>query len=97
LAGEAGISGSVTIGDFVMMGGASGTADNVSIGEGAQIGAWSGVMNDIPAGGKWLGIPARPARAFFREIAVLKRLVEESRVAQKGEQPHDGPGTDDPT
>jgi UDP-3-O-[3-hydroxymyristoyl] glucosamine N-acyltransferase len=97
LAGEAGISGSVTIGDHVMIGGHSGTTDNVTLGEGAQIGAWSAVMSDMPAGARWVGIPARPARAFFREIAVLKRLVEESRVAHKGEQPHDKLGTDDPT
>jgi UDP-3-O-[3-hydroxymyristoyl] glucosamine N-acyltransferase len=97
LAGGTGISGSVTIEDFVMMGGASGVADNLTIGEGAQIGAQSGILNHVPAGSKVFGTPARPVRAFFRELAVLKRLAEKHRVAPSREQRPDVAGTDDPT
>ncbi len=69
-----GISGSVTLGDYVMLGARAGITDHIAIGEGAQIGAGSGVMNDVPPGGRWMGAPAKPAKEFFREFAVLKRL-----------------------
>jgi UDP-3-O-[3-hydroxymyristoyl] glucosamine N-acyltransferase len=74
LAAHTGISGSCTIGDYVMMGGRVGLADNITVGSGAMIGAGSGVMRDIPAGEKWGGVPAQPARAFFKEVAALRKL-----------------------
>lgn len=75
IAGLCGISGSVTIGDGVMLGGSVGLADHVSIGSGAQIAARSGVMNDVPAGERWAGAPARPIKDFFREVAAIRKLT----------------------
>jgi UDP-3-O-[3-hydroxymyristoyl] glucosamine N-acyltransferase len=72
---QSGISGSVTLEDWVMLGGQVGIADHLTIGEGAQIGASSGVMHDVPAGAKWLGTPAKPAREQLREFAVIRRLA----------------------
>lgn len=79
LAAHTGISGSCTIGDYVMMGGRVGLADNVTVGNGAMIGAAAGVMHDIPAGEKWLGAPAVPAKEFFRSVAALRKLGRMSR------------------
>jgi UDP-3-O-[3-hydroxymyristoyl] glucosamine N-acyltransferase len=31
-------------------------------------------MNDIPAGEKWAGAPAKPLRQFFREVSALRKL-----------------------
>jgi UDP-3-O-[3-hydroxymyristoyl] glucosamine N-acyltransferase len=73
---QTGISGSVTLEDWVVLGGQVGIADHLTIGEGAQIGASSGLMNDVPAGAKWVGAPAKPVREFFREVAALRRLAE---------------------
>jgi UDP-3-O-[3-hydroxymyristoyl] glucosamine N-acyltransferase len=73
---QSGISGSVTLEDWVVLGGQTGIADHLTIGEGAQIGASSGLMHDVPAGAKWVGAPAKPAREFFREVAALRRLAE---------------------
>jgi UDP-3-O-[3-hydroxymyristoyl] glucosamine N-acyltransferase len=73
---QTGISGSVTLEDWVVLGGQVGIADHLTIGEGAQIGASSGLMHDVPAGAKWVGAPAKPVREFFREVAALRRLAE---------------------
>jgi UDP-3-O-[3-hydroxymyristoyl] glucosamine N-acyltransferase len=72
---QTGISGSVKIGDFVMMGGQVGIGDHVTIGEGAVLAAGSGVMSDIPAKGRWGGIPAAPVRDWLRGVASVRRLA----------------------
>lgn len=78
---QSGISGSVTLEDWVVLGGQVGIADHLTIGEGAQIGASSGVMNDIPAGARWFGTPAKPAREQFRELSAIRRLAARARNA----------------
>ena len=60
---QVGISGSATVGDFVMLGGQVGVADHITIGAGAMLGARAGVMSDVPAGARWGGFPAEPARS----------------------------------
>jgi UDP-3-O-[3-hydroxymyristoyl] glucosamine N-acyltransferase len=72
---QVGISGSTTIGDYVVMGGQSAVAGHLTLGDGVQIAARSGVMNDIPAGEKWGGAPAKPIREFFREVSALRKLA----------------------
>ena len=71
---QVGISGSCVIEDFVALGGQVGLAGHLHIGAGAQVGAASGVMNDIPAGQRWFGVPAQPAREHFRDIATLRKM-----------------------
>jgi UDP-3-O-[3-hydroxymyristoyl] glucosamine N-acyltransferase len=75
LAAYTGISGSCSIGDYVMMGGRVGVTDNITIGAGAMIAAGSGVMSNIPAGEKWGGAPAQPARDWLKANAALRRLA----------------------
>jgi UDP-3-O-[3-hydroxymyristoyl] glucosamine N-acyltransferase len=84
---QTGISGSVTLEDWVVLGGQVGLADHLTIGEGAQIGASSGVMHDVPAGAKWVGTPAKPAREFFREVSALQRLATPGADASKTDRP----------
>lgn len=76
IAAHCGISGSCVIGDGTQLGGRVGLADHLHIGAGVQIAAASGVMNDIPDGEKWGGIPARPFRQWFREVAALRDIVK---------------------
>ena len=64
--------------DFAALGGQAGLAGHLHIGAGAQIAAHAGVMNDVPAGERWGGAPARPIREFWREVAMLKKMVRES-------------------
>lgn len=84
IAAHCGISGSVTVGDYVMLGGRVGLSDHLTIGDGAQLAAASGVMHDVPAGAKWAGAPAKPVKAFFREVAAVRSLAENRKPRGKG-------------
>ena len=68
-----GLSGSVTLRDYVMLGGQVGIANHITIGEGAKVGAQSGVIHDVPPGEQWLGSPAVPSREFFRAVAESRK------------------------
>ncbi|MGH6663464.1 MAG: UDP-3-O-(3-hydroxymyristoyl)glucosamine N-acyltransferase, partial [Pseudolabrys sp.] len=46
--------------DFVVLGGRVGVNSDVTIGEGAHIAATSMVEDDVPAGARWGGAPAKP-------------------------------------
>ena len=76
---QAGISGSTIIGEQVMIAGQAGLIGHLKIGKGARIGAQAGVMADVAPGAEVLGAPAQPARAFFREVATLRRLARGAR------------------
>ncbi len=75
LVGMVGISGSTTLGDFVVMGGNSGCAGHIHVGSGAQIAGACKVNSDVPAGARYGGVPGRPFKEWAREIATLKRLA----------------------
>jgi UDP-3-O-[3-hydroxymyristoyl] glucosamine N-acyltransferase len=72
---QSGLSGSVTLEDFAMLGGSVGLAPHVTIGRGARVAARSGVMNDIPPQQTWGGYPARPKMQWMRQQAMLARLT----------------------
>ncbi len=76
LVAQSGVSGSSAIGDFAALGGQAGIAGHLTIGAGAQVAAAAGVMTDIPAGERWAGVPAKPVRKFFREVAAITRLAD---------------------
>jgi UDP-3-O-[3-hydroxymyristoyl] glucosamine N-acyltransferase len=73
---QSGLSGSVTLEDFVMVGGAVGIAPHITIGQGAALMGRSGVIGDVPSGATWGGYPARPRRRWLREQATLARLAK---------------------
>jgi UDP-3-O-[3-hydroxymyristoyl] glucosamine N-acyltransferase len=75
IVGQTGISGSVELGDFVVMGGQSGAVGHVKVGSGAQIAGGSHVKNDVPPGARMGGTPARPFREWAREIAAIRRIA----------------------
>jgi UDP-3-O-[3-hydroxymyristoyl] glucosamine N-acyltransferase len=75
IAAHAGISGSAEIEDFVVIGGQVGVAEHVRIGAKTRIGAQTGVISDLDPGSVVVGSPARPARDFFREVAILKKIA----------------------
>jgi UDP-3-O-[3-hydroxymyristoyl] glucosamine N-acyltransferase len=79
---QVGISGSCVLEDFVVLGGQAGLAGHLTIGAGAQVGAASGVMNDIPAGQRWFGLPAQPARETFRAVAALRKLAQKASAPE---------------
>ena len=79
------LAGSVTLEDFVAIGGCTTINNHVTVGEGAQIAGISAVNVDIPPGGRYGGIPAKPARQWLREIAAVERLVRRDNVKSKSE------------
>jgi UDP-3-O-[3-hydroxymyristoyl] glucosamine N-acyltransferase len=79
ISGQSGLSGSITVGDGVLMGGGAGIADHVSIGAGARIAARSGVSKNIPPGETWAGYPARPFHDMYRILAMQSRMLGEKR------------------
>jgi UDP-3-O-[3-hydroxymyristoyl] glucosamine N-acyltransferase len=85
LVSQSGVSGSTVIGDFAALGGQAGLTGHLKIGAGAQIAAQAGVMSDVPPGERWSGAPARPLRAFFREVAALRRLADAPEPREPGE------------
>ena len=74
MAGQVGLSGSVTIGDYTVMGGKAGVVDHVTIGERAQVGAASVVTKSVGAGEAVWGFPARPLRSVKHQLAAVARL-----------------------
>lgn len=84
LAGQCGISGSVVIEDYAMLGGAVGVADHITVGKGAQIAARSGVTNNVAAGAQVAGYPAVPVDQWRREVASV-RMLARTRKRKKGE------------
>jgi len=72
---QTGISGSTELGDFVVMGGQSGTVGHIKIGSGAQVAGTSHPKEDVPAGARVGGTPARPLKQWARELAFLSRMA----------------------
>jgi UDP-3-O-[3-hydroxymyristoyl] glucosamine N-acyltransferase len=72
---QSGLSGSVTIKDFVVLGARTGIIPHVTIGEGAMLAARSTVYEDVPPGAVWGGFPAKPKRQWMREMVTLQRLA----------------------
>jgi len=79
------------------LGGQAGITGHLSIGDGARIGAQAGVMADVPAKAEVVWAPAVPARQFFRDYAMLQRMVarEHAARAQGGTNPAGASGYGD--
>jgi UDP-3-O-[3-hydroxymyristoyl] glucosamine N-acyltransferase len=73
---QVGISGSTELGDFVVLAGQVGLVGHLKIGSGARIAAQSGVMRNVDPGQELGGSPAKPIRAWLKEVAMLERLTK---------------------
>lgn len=80
---QAGLAGSSKLGDYVYLAGQVGLAGHLTIGDGAMVGAQSGVSNDLEAGKKYFGYPAREAMLMKRIMAVQGNLPEMYRNIQR--------------
>jgi len=78
IVGQVGLSGSVVLEDYVVLGGQVGIADHITVGAGAKVAAQSGVMHNIPAGAVYGGTPAKPVRQWHKETIALKNLANPS-------------------
>lgn len=87
---QTGIAGSAILEDYAVLGARAGINNHVVIGQAAQIAANSGVNSDIPPGSRWGGYPAKPAKAWMRELRAINRLAHPRGSAEKT-----GPSDDD--
>jgi UDP-3-O-[3-hydroxymyristoyl] glucosamine N-acyltransferase len=78
IAALTGLSGSVTLGDFVVLGGQVGFGDHSRIGSGARFAARAGTASNITLEGgmDYGGAPAKPVREWIREIHAVAHLVK---------------------
>ncbi|MGC1562642.1 MAG: UDP-3-O-(3-hydroxymyristoyl)glucosamine N-acyltransferase [Bradyrhizobium sp.] len=86
---QSGLSGSVTLEDYAVLGGSVGLAPHVTIGRGARVAARSGIMHDVPPGETWGGYPAKPSRQWMREISTLARIAVPA-ASKPGRSPASG-------
>jgi UDP-3-O-[3-hydroxymyristoyl] glucosamine N-acyltransferase len=83
IVGQSGLSGSVTLEDFVVLGPRTGIIPHVTVGKGAMLAARSSVYEDVPAGAVWGGVPAKPTRVWMREVVALQNLAGRGRQQPK--------------
>jgi UDP-3-O-[3-hydroxymyristoyl] glucosamine N-acyltransferase len=85
IAALVGISGSTVLEDQVVLAGQVGLAGHLRIGRGSRIGGKAGVIGNVPPGSELVGHPAQPVRAFFKEVATIRRWIRDGgKPAQSG-------------
>jgi UDP-3-O-[3-hydroxymyristoyl] glucosamine N-acyltransferase len=87
IAGNAGLAGSVTVGDGAMIGGCAIIRDHIHIGDGARVAGAAAVMQDVPDGETVSGYPARDHREALREYAALRKLPELVKLMRNSQKP----------
>jgi UDP-3-O-[3-hydroxymyristoyl] glucosamine N-acyltransferase len=78
--GQAGLSGSTVLDDYVTIAGQVGVADHVRIGARAVVGAQAGVTKDVPAGQTALGSPAVEGLRAKKALTLIDSLPEFKRA-----------------
>jgi UDP-3-O-[3-hydroxymyristoyl] glucosamine N-acyltransferase len=74
---QSGLSGSVTLEDFAILGARVGIYPHVTVHTGAQLSARSTVRRDVAAGETWGGLlNAKPLRQSMREMIAIERLTQ---------------------
>jgi len=71
---QVGVSGSCEIGNGVTVAGQAGMKDHTKIGDNAIVMAKAGLMRDVGPGEIVVGIPAKPQRQMFQELALIEKL-----------------------
>ncbi len=82
IASQTGISGSTSIGANAILGGQVGIGDHASVGEGVILGGQAGILPHKKIRGSGIlfwGTPAKPVKAYLRELAALSRLSRASK------------------
>ena len=72
---QSGLSGSVTMEDFVVLGPRTGIIPHITVGKGAMLLSRSTVYDNVPAAQFWGGFPAQPKRQWMREVLALRNLA----------------------
>lgn len=70
--GHSALSGSCSVGNYVVFGGKSGSGPDVDLGDGCQVAGGALISKSWPAGTKLAGHPARPIKEWFRANAFVQ-------------------------
>ena len=76
LCAQVGMAGSSRVGDRVILTGQVGIGGHITVGDDAILYPQSGVPNDVAPGAILVGTPAFEVSAFWRAVAVFKKLGE---------------------
>jgi UDP-3-O-[3-hydroxymyristoyl] glucosamine N-acyltransferase len=71
---QVGISGSVRVGNYVTLAGKVGVNGHIEIGDGAIAAAMGAITKSVPPREVLVGVPARPARQYKRNFALLNSI-----------------------
>jgi len=77
IAAQVGIAGKTKVGNHVTIYGQVGIAQNIEIGDKVILLARAGVGKNLEAGKTYFGAPCEEARTMMKEMATVKKLVEE--------------------
>ncbi|MDE1225879.1 UDP-3-O-(3-hydroxymyristoyl)glucosamine N-acyltransferase [Vibrio aestuarianus] len=77
LVSQVGLAGHTRLGNHVIVHGQAGTAGHITIGDHSVIKAKSGVSQSFPAHSDLFGYPAKEARAYYKNLAVLNKLTRQ--------------------
>ena len=80
MSAQTGVAGSTKIGRWCMFGGQVGVAGHAVIGDKTVLGAQSGVPGNLKGGATLIGTPPMEPKAYFKTIALTRRLPEMSRL-----------------
>lgn len=70
------IAGSSKIGKRVIASGQTGVLDHKTVADGAILVQRCAVTEDIPTGGMWAGMPAKPFKEYVRGLGVTKKVAK---------------------
>lgn len=76
LVAQAGVAGSVTVGDYCAFAGQAGVVGHITIGDRVRVGAQAGVTNDIPSDTEVVGSPAAPLAQGRKSLILITQLPE---------------------
>jgi UDP-3-O-[3-hydroxymyristoyl] glucosamine N-acyltransferase len=83
---QTGLSGSVTLEDYVVLGARVGIVEHMTVGKGAQIAARSSVVTNVPPNARYAGLfKAKPINIVAREIVTLERLARRHGAPESAE------------
>jgi UDP-3-O-[3-hydroxymyristoyl] glucosamine N-acyltransferase len=71
---QVGISGSVRVGNYVTLAGKVGVNGHIEIGDGAIAAAVAAITKSVPPREILVGVPAKPAREYKRNLALLNNI-----------------------
>lgn len=79
MSAQTGVAGSTKIGSWCMFGGQVGVAGHAVVGDKTVLGAQSGVPGNLKGGATLIGTPPMEPKAYFKSIALTRRLPEMNR------------------